>query len=110
MIEKDLVVSLKSVCERIFPLIMPQNVVFPAMTYQVVYDSSNISLNGNLKSRDVRFQVDIYSKSYSEAKALKGLVNDKVIELGGGSVSTIDLYDDEQKLFRQLIDFNIKRT
>jgi len=110
MIEKDLVVSLKSVCERVFPLIMPQNVVFPAMTYQVIYDGSNISLNGNLKSRDVRFQVDIYSKSYSEAKDLKGLATDKVIELGGGSVSAQDLYDDEQKLFRQLIDFNIKRT
>jgi len=110
MIEKDLVVALKSIDERVYPLMMPQDVVFPAMTYQVVFDDANQATNGNFTSRDVRFQVDIYSKSYSEAKGLKDLVVNKVIELGAGSISAQDLYDNETELFRQLIDFKIRRT
>jgi hypothetical protein len=61
-------------------------------------------------SRTVRFQVDVYSKSYGEAKSLKDLVFAKVVELKGGDISAQDLHDNETKLFRQLIDFRIKRT
>ena len=110
MIEKDLVVSLKTIINEVYPLLLPENVSLPAMTYQVIYDGANQATNGNYMSRDVRFQVDIYSKSYSEAKGLKDLVVNNVIVLGGGSISAKDLYDNETELFRQLIDFKIKRT
>ena len=109
MIEKDLNTALKSVCERTYPVVFPQKVVFPAIVYQVVYDGANQATNGNLTSRDVRFQVDIYSNGYGEAKALKEEVVLKVIELGGGDVSAQDLYENELELHRQLIDFKIKR-
>ena len=110
MIEKDLVASLKTICPRVYPITMPQDVVFPAMTYQVIYDGANQATNGNFMSRDVRFQVDIYSKSYGEAKGLKEQVVSKIIELKGGSISAQDLFDNETKLYRQLIDFKIKRS
>lgn len=110
MIEKDLYASLKTVCERVYPLLMPQNVAFPAITYQVVYDGANQATNGNFSSRDVRFQVDIYSSSYSQSKSLKDSVISNVIVLKGGDISAQDLYDSENELFRQLIDFKIKRT
>jgi len=61
-------------------------------------------------SRSVRFQVDVYSKSYSEAKTLKESVVNEVILLKGGSISAQDLYEDGLSLHRQLIDFSIKRT
>jgi len=110
MIEKDLVASLKTITNSVFPILMPDNVTFPAMTYQVIYDGANQATNGNFMSRDVRFQVDIYSKMYGEAKSLKDLVVNNVIVLGGGSISAQDLYDNETELFRQLIDFKIKRS
>ena len=110
MIEKDLVASLKTICARAYPIVMPQDVVYPAMTYQVVYDGANQATNGNFSSRDVRFQVDIYSSSYSESKSLKDSVISNVIALKGGDISSQDLYDNENKLFRQLIDFKIKRS
>lgn len=110
MIEKQLFTALKTVCERVYPMFMPDDAVYPSITYQVVYDGANQATNGNLSSRDVRFQVDIFSASYTEAKSLKDLVVNEVIELKGGDISSQDLYEDEQKLFRQLIDFKIKRT
>lgn len=110
MIEKDLVVALKDVVSKVYPLMMPEDATYPCITYQVVFDGVNQATNGNFSSRDVRFQVDIYSKSYSEAKTLKDAVVAKVIGLKGGSISAQDLYEDEIKLHRELIDFKIKRT
>lgn len=110
MIEADLFTALKTVCPRVYPIVMPDSVVFPAISYQVIFDGADQATNGNYMSRTVRFQVDIYSKSYGEAKSLKDLVVAIVIELKGGDISAQDLYDNETKLFRQLIDFKIKRT
>jgi len=108
MIEKDLVTSLKTITEYVYPLTMPQDVVFPAMTYQVIYDGTEQSVKGDVCGRDARFQVDIYSKSYSEAKSLKEQVVNKIVDLKGGYISAQDLYDQDTELFRQLIDFKIK--
>jgi len=109
MIEKDLYAALKNVTANVYPIMMPEDVVFPAITYQVVFDGTNQTTSGIKTSRNVRFQVDIFSKSYGEAKSLKDLVIDEVIALKGGSVSAQDLYEDELQLHRQLIDFSIKR-
>jgi len=110
MIEKDLFLALQSVTPRVYPMKMPDDALFPLIVYTVVSDNANQATNGNLTSRTVRFQVDIYSKSYGEAKSLKDLVISKVVGLRGGSISAQDLYEDELELHRQLIDFSIKRT
>jgi len=108
MIEKNLVASLKTIFERVYPLTMPQNVEFPVMTYQVIYDGTEQSVKGDVCGRDTRFQVDIYSKSYSEAKSIKEQAVSNIVDLKGGEISSQDLYDQEMQLFRQLIDFKIK--
>lgn len=111
MIEKDLYVALKNVTANVYPMFLPDDAVYPAITYQVVYDGANQSFNsGTVMSRDVRFQVDIFSKSYSEAKTLKDGVVSEVVGLKGGSISAQDLYEDSLELHRQLIDFKIKRS
>ncbi len=110
MIEHDLFTSLSEVTPNVYALMMPEDAELPSITYQVVYDGANQATNGNFMSRDVRFQVDIYAKSYFEAKTLKEEVVAKIIELKGGSISAQDLYEDDIKLNRQLVDFKIKRT
>lgn len=111
MIEKDLFITLKNVCDRVYPIKMPEGVIYPAITYQVIYDGANQAFNsGNYMSRDVRFQVDVFSKSYSEAKSLKEQIVNEVIELNAGSISSQDIYEDEIKLHRQLIDLKFKRS
>ena len=111
MIEKDLYAALKNVTANVYPMFLPQDADFPAITYQVVFDGANQSFNsGTVMSRDVRFQVDVFSKGYSEAKSLKDGVVNEVVGLKGGSISAHDLYEDELQLHRQLIDFKIKRS
>ena len=108
MIEKTVYLSLKTVCDRVYPLFMPDDAVFPLITYQVVYDGTEQSVSGNICGRNTRFQVDIYSTTYGEAKSLKSDVVSKLLELNAGDISAQDLYEDTIELHRQLIDFNIK--
>lgn len=108
MIEEDLFLSLKDIAPT-YPMILPQNATFPALTYSVVTDIPHQALYGNIFERDARFQVDVWAESYSEAKSLKDTVINKIIELKGGDISSIDLYEEGTLLYRQLIDFTIRR-
>lgn len=108
MIEKDVYTALKTVCDRVYPLFMPNDAVYPSITYQVVYDGTEQGVAGCVSGRNTRFQVDIYSKTYSEAKTLKGEAVLKLLELNAGDISAQDLYEDTIELYRQLLDFNIK--
>jgi len=111
MIEKDLFSTLKNVCDRVYPIMLPEGATYPAITYQVIYDGANQSFNsGSYMSRDVRFQIDVFSKSYSEAKSLKEQIVEAVIGLNAGSISSQDIYEDELKAYRQIIDIKIKRS
>ena len=111
MIEKDLFSTLKNVCDRIYPVKLPEGAIYPAIIYQVIYDGANQAFNsGNYMSRDVRFQIDVFSKSYSEAKTLKEEVINEVIGLNAGDISSQDIYEDELDLYRQIIDIKIRRS
>jgi len=108
MIEEDLYLSLKEIAPT-YPLKLPQGTDYPAITYIVVADIQDQALYGNIYEKITRFQVDIWTKSYSEGKSLKELVINKIIELRGGDISSQDLYEDDTLLYRQLIDFTIRR-
>ncbi len=109
MIEKDLFSTLKNVCDRVYPIKMPEGTTYPAITYQVIYDGANQSIKGNVFQRDVRIQVDIWAKSYAEVKTLKDEVVDKVVELNGNSINAMDIYEDDIEVYRELIDFKVRR-
>jgi hypothetical protein len=74
MIEKYLYSHLSdnvlSVAGRIFPLVMPQDCIKPALVSTVVYDVE-IETLGCSVGNNVRFQIDLYSESYSQAKRIK---------------------------------------
>jgi len=108
MIEKDLYAALKTVCPRVYPMFMPDDAVYPSITYQVVFSGTEQSVSGNVCGKNTRFQVDIYAKSYSEAKSLRDEAISKIVDLSGGDISSHDLYEDTVELHRQMIDFKIK--
>lgn len=114
MIEEDLFTHLKasvaSVSERIYPLIMPQNCVKPALVYTVVSDLDEQSLNG-CTLQDIRFQIDIYGNSYAEVKGILTEVKSALYTFGSNPIglNSRDGFDSDEALFRQIIDFKIRR-
>ena len=111
MIEQELVTALSSLGYKPYPLELPEDVTYPAISYQVIFDGTDQATNGSVCGQTVRIQVDIWAKKYSEAKSLKALVVESIVnDLKGGFISAQDLKDPVTKLHRQLIDFTTKRS
>lgn len=117
MIESDLVAHLKAdetlislIGTRIFPLMAPQNVAKPYITYQVISDNSNQCMEGGIYQNDVRFQLDCWSTKYSEVKSIKTAVISAILGFkSSNSINTIDDYESDTLLYRQMIDFKLKQ-
>jgi len=113
MIEEDLYYKLidyvVEVEERVYPVVMPQNCEKPAIVYTIVSDVDEQGVNGCIAGGDVRVQIDVYAYGYLEVKELRDLVKEAIIPLGPVDIDVRDDYEDDTKLFRQIIDFKLRR-
>lgn len=97
------------VATRIYPLLMPQGVTLPSISYQRVATAPVEDLEGTQNHEWVRVQVDCWDNDYAGVKALAAAVRTalQVTPVYGKLLSEIDDYDSEEKLFRVIQDFNI---
>lgn len=75
--------------KRVYPEIMPQDVTYPAITYERVSTVRNQHLSGVDEFTQVRVQVDCWDDSYSGVKALADAVKsalDGVRALGSQAI------------------------
>jgi len=87
---------------RIYPLLLPQNPTYPAITYQRISTRPVMTRTGNGLDF-VRMQIDCYADSYSGVKALAAAVEAALstdYELG-----KTDFYDDTLEIFRVSMDY-----
>ena len=95
--------------ERVYPMVAPQNVVKPYITYQVINGNNNQCVSGGIYQKDIRFQIDCWSLKYSEVKAIKeAVVNSLVGFKASNNINVMDGYESETLLYRQIIDFKLK--
>ena len=99
-----------SVGGRVYPLVMPQDCKKPALVYTVVNDSDNRGLDGCVGSCNTRFQVDVYAKSYLQAKDIKNEVKNALylFDHYPEVLNSRDGYEEDRELFRQIIDFTLR--
>lgn len=94
---------------RVYPLVAPQNVAKPYVTYQVVSGLKFQCMGGQIYQGDFRFQIDVWSTTYSNVKAISEAVKNCLIGFkDSNNINIIDGYENETQLFRQIIDFNLK--
>lgn len=94
---------------RIYPLVAPQNVQIPYMTYQVVSGLKLQCMGGNIYQGNFRFQINVWGTSYSQVKAISEAVKNALVGfLSSNNIDIRDDYDNESKFFGQIIDFKIK--
>ena len=109
-IEVDVYNKLTSLNIPVYPVKIKQNTTFPCAVYFVVAEVSKDADNKNeIVYKSYRMQVDIYSKSYKEAKNLKDKAIDLLLELNATEISAVDMYEDEEMLYREMIDFKINK-
>lgn len=122
MIETALVEYLKSLnlsCGfRIYPELLPQNELVPAITYHKDGESHDYAFDGHIGLIPVEFQIDCWGDTYAAAKGLFKLLYDdlknfRFQEMGGVWVNQVfitgsaDIYEKTPELYRSSLSCKI---
>jgi hypothetical protein len=109
LVEASVYSQLTNLGIPVYPVKIKENSKFPCITYMVVAEVDKTTENkSEIAFKSHRFQVDIFARSYKEAKELKDKAIELLLELGARDISVVDGYEDEEVLFREIIDFTIK--
>jgi len=93
---------------RVYPIVAPQNVAKPFMTYQVITGIKIQCMGGEIYKGDYRMQLNCYGLTYSNVKAIGQAVKSSLVGfMNSYDIDMMDDYDDETQLFKQIIDFKI---
>jgi hypothetical protein len=107
------------VSARVYPLAMPQNVTYPAITYQRVSTVRISAMGGDTGDVRARFQFDVYGATYASVRAVADqarLALQRWNTTTGATICDIflqndlDMHDNDPsestvRLFRVMMDF-----
>lgn len=98
------------VSTRIYPNWMPQEASLPAVSYNLVSESVQNAVSGELGLRNYQFQFDCWGSSYGSAQSVAGAL---ISAVQGASLfkpyrlSQQDLYEPQTDTHRVSVDFSI---
>ena len=102
---------------RVYPLTMPQNTTYPALTYQRVSERTIQSHQGTSNFAYTRYRFMCWAKTFPAARQLASALKGAIIGYRGamgarwaGSIrhdNELDNYDEQTKTFSVLSDFII---
>lgn len=94
---------------RIYPVVMPQGVTLPAVSYQRVSADQNDTLSGRSGLVNAHIVINCWARNYDEAKALAQEIRaamDGVRTFRAVMVNELDGYDQDVSLFVVSQDFS----
>lgn len=95
--------------DRLSPILLNEQSSFPAATYQVVSTRPLYALDGRIDLTKTRVQIDSWSKSYGQSKALANTIT-AILDASTLDVqllSSTDLYEREAQLYRVMTEFSV---
>ncbi len=109
-IEQDFYTAISGVAGgRIYPNVARQDTDYPCVVYQRTSTARWNSVDGDQMRVRARVQCSCWSQSYAGAKTLAGEVKAAVraSTLVATTDSELDDYEDGERLFRVIVDFQI---
>ncbi len=107
------------VADRVYPLLAPQDITRPFITYQRISSPRIKNLQGASYTAQTRFQIDCYALSYMAARELSGQVRlaldgwsnlTTAVAIKGSSLindSDFPVTETDPKLYRVMMEFLI---
>lgn len=94
---------------RCYPLVAPEDVLLPYITYQVVSNVPLLTLDGQTGTEQLRIQVDFWAATYKEVKDLESAAKALIQTAPFVSLPmlSVDGYEPETKLRRVTTDFSV---
>ena len=117
-IEEALVSHIKAnSISRIYPLVLPQKAIFPAVTYQKIAGTFEHSMGGDSGFAYPDYQFVCYAKTYTKvketAKTLRLLLQNLSIVIGEINIQAvlieneIDDYEENTELYSVILEFRV---
>jgi hypothetical protein len=98
--------------DRVFPVLLPERVRFPAVTYQRITTVRDYTTTGPVALDRVRMQYDVWAMTYPECKALQRAIVAAIEGAGDGDPidsvrldTAFDGYESEARVYRVSLDF-----
>lgn len=112
------------VSTRVYPVILPQAPMLPAITYQIVTNDSEYSMEGPSRLADPRMQIDLYAGTALGVQQLrdavmaalsgtKGVFGSPPVRIQGiFRTMELDAYEEQleasgPRMWRKTLDFNL---
>lgn len=102
---------------RIWPVLLPQNPVYPAVTYQVISAERTSAMGADTGLRQTRIQVSSWAPKYADVKAVKEQVRAALQRWRGTVLGVVvqdtfienesDFFDPEIPMYHSPIDVMI---
>lgn len=109
-IEQDIFNALDHLASgRVYPLVMPEKSVMPAIVFLRIASTPENTLNGGATIDQIRFQVDTYANTYAEAKSVSASVRTAMesASFKGTLQTDQDLFEPDVKLYRVTQDYYV---
>lgn len=99
--------------DRLYPLVLPQGVVYPAATYQRISAVREQVFTRAVRGTLVRYQLTGWGKNYDDADDVRAQLRAAALSFAGdGTVSVhdcsletdIDLYDEQTRTYQHMVD------
>jgi len=97
------------VSDRCYPTTPPEGTATPYIIYQVIANVPYVSHDGSTGLSKRRMQVDVWASTYTVQKSIEKLVFSTMegSELSNIPLMAVDMYDQDAKLYRSLMEFSI---
>ena len=103
---------------RIYPMILPDDCQYPAISYQRISETPDYTLDGPGTFDEVRLQIDCWAETALQTRALADVIRTSIDGLSGTcSGLTIwnamrdnaqDFYEPDHRLYRHSVDYRIQ--
>jgi hypothetical protein len=104
------------VADKVYPLILPQGVTLPAVSYQRVSSIRPSAMGADIGIVRARFQVDVWAQDFDSSKAIAEQIRLALqCYHGTGTVeileifflNEVDLYEENTRIAHQALDFEV---
>ncbi len=97
---------------RVYPLILPQNPTYPAVTYQRISTPMAQVVTGAVAAASTRFQVNVWANTYSSAVNVAAQIRAALLAMTGATVTVHEVlldnetegWADESGIYSRILD------
>lgn len=84
--------------------------VLPAITFTAINTTNHRDLSGEIYSREVSVQIDVWSDNSPETSELEDIVEEAMREAGWGMSGSQDVADSDPKIYHKMLTFDTIKT